>query len=310
MSASPANFMALPREYGDPATARYAVLPVPYEGTVSYKHGTAQGPSAILDASQQVEWFDDELRGEFVAAGVATYPPVAPAATPQEEMARVKAAARRIVASGKFLLALGGEHSITSPLVEAVGEFHGPLSVLQIDAHADLRDSYDGTRLSHACVMRRVLETAEGIVQVGIRNFSRQENDDCPRQVANFITPEVIASRRDWIDKALRPLGEKVYLTIDIDGLDPAIAPGTGTPEPGGLTWRQTTDLLRALCTRRRVVAADIVEVRPIPPNHVTEFLAARLAYKIIAYTQLWKPTVPAATRAKRTQGKSKRTNK
>ena len=137
--------------------------------------------------------------------------------------------------------------------------------------------------------MRRVLGVTDRLCQVGIRNFSLEESRDCPEQVARFITPAVIASDRGWVERALALLGPgpKVYLTIDIDGLDPSIAPGTGTPEPGGLTWAQTLELVRAVCTRRKVVAADIVEVRPIPPNHVTEFLAARLAYKIIAYTQL-----------------------
>jgi agmatinase len=223
-------------------------------------------------------------------------------------MSRVREAAGAILATGKFLLTLGGEHSITAPLVEAAAKFHGPLSVLQIDAHADLRDRYDGTPFSHACVMRRVLETAEKIAQVGVRNFSREENDDCPRQVVNFITPGLIASRRDWIDRTLKLLGERIYLTIDIDGLDPSIAPGAGTPEPGGLTWQQTTALLKALCTRRKVVAADIVEVRPIPPNHVTEFLAARLAYKIIAYTQLPHSTARGKKKRKPTRTRSRRT--
>ena len=308
MSNSPANFMGLPRKYCDPATARYAVLAVPYEGTVSYKRGTAEGPAAILDASQQVEWFDDELRDEFVAAGVATLAAVPPAATAAEEMSRGKAAAGPVLAAGKFLLTLGGEHSITAPIVQAATQIHGPLSVLQIDAHADLRGSYDGTGFSHACVMRRVLESAERLVQVGIRNFSREENDDLPGQVADFITPQVMATRRDWIDRAIKRLGPKVYLTIDIDGLDPSIAPGTGTPEPGGLTWQQTIALLKALCTRRQVVAADIVEVRPIPPNHVTEFLAARLAYKIIAYTQL--PQSSKRTKNRRKPIKTRKPNK
>ncbi len=262
---------------------------MPYEGTVTYKTGTAKGPAAILQASTQVETFDEELRAEFIQAGVATYPPVAPARTPGEQMRRVRSRAEPILRSGKFLLTLGGEHSITAPLVSAAQAVHGPLSVLQIDAHADLRDRYDGTELSHACVMRRVLEMAAGICQVGIRNFSLEENRDCPDQVAVFLTPAVIASDPKWVERALELLDEekKVYLTIDIDGLDPSIAPGTGTPEPGGLSWEQTLQIVRAVCTRRKVVAADIMEVRPIPPNHVTEFLAARLAYKIIAYTQL-----------------------
>jgi agmatinase len=279
------NFLNLSPELSGPS-ARYAVLPVPYEGTVSYLAGTAAGPAAILDASGYVECFDEELGGEFVQAGVMTCPAVMPAPTPEEQMDRVREAAGPIVRDGKFLMTLGGEHSITAPLVELMVRHHGTLSVLQIDAHADLREQYHGSRCSHGAVMRRVLETAGSICQVGIRSFSTEEFAQCPRQVENFITPSLIASQSDWIDRALRLLGPKVYVTIDIDGFDPAYAPGTGTPEPGGLDWPQVTGLLRRVCKERQVVSADIVEVRPIPPNHITEYLAARLAYKIIAYTQ------------------------
>ena len=280
------NFLGLPPRYSQPQTARYAVLPVPFEGTVTYKGGTSAGPMAILEASAQVELFDEELRGEFHTAGVATYPLIQPAPGVEEQLSRVKAAALPILRAGRFLLTLGGEHSITSALVEAAAETCGQISVLQIDAHADLRDSYEGTRHSHACVMRRVLETTDHLCQVGIRSFSLEEQQACPRQVRNFITPADAGSDDRWISKALKLLGEKVYITVDIDGFDPAIAPGTGTPEPGGLSWQQGTRLLRRVCAERQVVAADIVEVRPIPPSHVTEFLAARLGYKIIAYTQ------------------------
>ena len=287
MAAKPPQFLGLTGALGDLATARYAVLPIPFEGTVSYKGGTAGGPMAILDASTQVEWFDEELLGEYVLAGVATCPVVHPAPTADGEMDRIRDAARPLVEAGKFVLALGGEHSISAPLVELAAERHGAISVLQIDAHADLRDRYDGTPRSHACIMRRVLEITPRLCQVGIRNFSKEEFESCPQQVASFITPAVIAEDPNWIDRALRLLGEKVYVTVDIDGLDPSVAPGTGTPEPGGLTWAQATALLRRVCTEREVVSADIVEVRPLGANHVTEFAAARLAYKIIAYTQL-----------------------
>ncbi len=286
-SSSQGKFLGLPEWYCDPASARYVVLPVPYEGTVSYAGGTAAGPAAILQASDYVEWFDEELEGEFYQCGIATAEPVAPAATPEAQMRRVRAASEPFVQAGKFLLALGGEHSITAPLVAAVAARHGELSVLQIDAHADLRDSYGGTGHSHACVMRRVLEIADRIAQVGIRSLSQEEYASCPKQAASFITPRRIATDPNWIDAALALLGEKVYLTVDIDGFDPAEAPGTGTPEPGGLHWPHVTSLLRRLCAQRQVVAADIVEVRPLPPSNVTEFLAARLAYKIIAYTQV-----------------------
>jgi agmatinase len=265
--------------------ARYAVLPVPYEGTVTYERGTAAAPAAIIRASGQVEHFDEELLTAFASAGVATLPPVEAADSPAEQMRRVKAAAEPLVAAGKFLLALGGEHSITAPLVEAFAA-GGELSVLQLDAHADLRDSYDGTRHSHACVMRRVLECTGRICQVGVRSFSAEERAERPAEIARLITPAAIADDGEWIGRALERLGERVYVPGDMDVFDPWLAPGVGTPEPGGLSWREVTALLRRLCAEREVVGADIVEARPIPPNHVTEFVAARLACKIIAYTQ------------------------
>jgi agmatinase len=285
MSDEPKNFLNLPPEHTGRAS-RYAVLPVPYEGTVSYLPGTAEGPAAILSASAQVEYFDEELGGEFIEAGVMTCPMLEPASGPEEQMRRVREAAGAIVAEGKFLLTLGGEHSISTPLVELQAERHGEISVLQIDAHADLRDEYRGSRFSHACVMRRVLEITGSLCQVGIRSYSSQEARQCPEQVGKFFTPPLIASQEDWIGRVVASLRENVYVTVDIDGFDPAFAPGTGTPEPGGLDWRQVTGLLRRVCRERQVVAADIVEVRPIPPSHITEYLAARLAYKIIAYTQ------------------------
>lgn len=286
MSQSPINFMNIPRCACAASAARYAVLPVPYEGTVTFMRGTAEAPAAIIDASVQVEEFDEELTGDFRAAGIITLSPVLPADTPEEQMRRIASVARTLVGGGKFLLTLGGEHSITAPLVRATAEEHGDISVLQIDAHADLRDTYDGSPHSHACVMRRVLEVTDRIAQVGIRNYSQREYLECPRQVENFLTPAVIESDPGWVDRVLSLLGEKVYVTVDVDGFDPAYVPGTGTPEPGGLTWRQVTGLLRRVCAERQVVGADIVEVVPIPGQRVSEFLAARLAYKMIAYIE------------------------
>jgi len=248
--------------------------------------GTADAPAAILDASTQVEEFDEELTRDFRASGIITLPAILPAETPEEQMRRVADAARASVGAGKFLLALGGEHSITAPLVRATAEEHGDISVLQIDAHADLRDTYEGSPYSHACVMRRVLQVTERLAQVGVRNYSQQEYLECPRQVENFVTPAVIESDPGWIARVLSLLGEKVYVTVDVDGFDPAYVPGTGTPEPGGLTWRQVTSLLRRVCAERQVVGADIVEVVPVPGQKVSEFLAARLAYKMIAYVE------------------------
>ncbi|HUS47519.1 MAG TPA: agmatinase [Phycisphaerae bacterium] len=283
----PGNFLDLPAELSDPTSARYVVLPVPYEGTVTWGKGAAAGPAAILEASAQIEWFDEELLAEFHHCGIATAEPVAPADTPEEQMRRVRAAAEPSLRAGKFLLTLGGEHSVTIALVAAAADCHGDISVLQLDAHADLREEYAGSKYNHACVMRRVLEVADRIAQVGIRSYDQRTWRDCPDLVRNFISPKRIAEDPDWIGKALELLGEKVYVTVDMDAFDPSEAPGVGTPEPGGLHWHQVTSLLRRVCSERQVVAADVVETRPIPPSNVTEFLAARLAYKIIAYTQL-----------------------
>ncbi|MFO8013684.1 MAG: agmatinase [Phycisphaerae bacterium] len=282
----PPTFLDLPPDLADPQRARYVVLPVPYEGAVSYARGTAAGPAAILAASAQVELYDEELGAECVAAGVATLPPVEPADDPAAMMDRVRAAAGPLMREGTFVLALGGEHSITAPLVAAAREAFGDLSVLHVDAHADLRDAYGGTPHSHACVMRRVLEVTPHLVQVGIRSLSKEEVEACPEQVARFITPAMCDDDPNWTDRVLGGLGPRVYVTVDMDGLDPSVAPGVGTPEPGGLSWRQVLRLLRRVAAEREVVAADVVETCPIPGQPLTEFVAARLAYKIIAYTQ------------------------
>lgn len=289
MNTNPCHFMGLSDEQHNPKTATYAILPVPYDDTVCYRTGTANGPAAILDASTQVEKFDEELLAEYHLVGIGTYPPVPSAKTPEEEIARIRSAADPIVRDGKFLLTLGGEHSITAPLVAAVAAVHGPITVLQFDAHGDLRDSYNGTKHSHAAVMRRVLEITPSIAQVGIRNFSMEEFNDCRPYVDRMVMPKQINEDPAWMDAVMALLGEKVYITIDIDAFDPAYAPGTGTPEPGGMTWNQVVGMIRRVFAERKVVAADIVEVMPIPQMHATEFLAAKLAYKLIAYNEYFK---------------------
>jgi len=281
------NFLDLSAPLSDCAAARYVVLPAPYGGTVCYKSGTEAGPAAVLAASAQVELFDEELGGEFVEAGIATHASVTPAPAADGSLPDLRDAAEKLFAAGKFVLSLGGEHTITTALVAAARQDHPDLCVLQIDAHADLRDSYQGTGYSHACVMRRLLEMGCAICQVGVRSYSLEEAQACGRQVERFITPGVIESDPQWIDRVLDRLAGRVYVTLDMDALDPSIAPGVGTPEPGGLSWRQVRCLLRRVCSERQVVGADIVEVRPLADHHVTEFVAARLAYKIIAYTQL-----------------------
>lgn len=283
----PDNFLGLSSRDCNYSRARYAVLPIPYDATTSFRAGTRQGPRAIITASQEVEWFDEEYGREFVGCGVATLDPLGPnAASPERMQKDIYRAARKVIRDGRFLIGLGGEHSITSALVRAARARHRRLSVLQIDAHADLRNEYEGTRFSHACVMRRILESGVPVVPVGIRNYSREESRFMKRHGFTPITARETRENPDWMQQAVESLSGKVYVTIDIDGFDPAHAPGTGTPEPGGLDWFQVTDLLRAAAIEKTIVAADVVEVLPLPGSVQTEFLAAKLIYKLIAHIE------------------------
>ena len=283
----PNNFLELEPRFSDYQKARYAVLPIPYDGAASYNAGARHGPAAIIDASHHVELFDEELLAEFHTAGIATLEAVAPnRAGPAAMHEDITLTARRVVRDGKILLGIGGDHSITSGLVRAVASRHKKLSVLQIDAHPDLRDSFERTPYSHACVMRRVTDLGVSVVPVGIRCIAKQEHRFMKRAGITPITARDCHGSDDWLDRALDALGDTVYVTIDIDAFDPASAPGTGTPEPGGLDWYQVTTLLRLVAAEKRVVAADIVEVIPLPGQVVTEFLAARILYKLICYIE------------------------
>ncbi len=284
----PDNFLGLDPRETDYKRARFAVLPLPYDATTSFGVGTRDGPRAIITASQQVELFDEYFGRETVTDGVATLEAVAPdVAGPRETIERIYNVAQKVVRDGKFLLGLGGEHSVSSALVRAVKKRYKDVCVLQIDAHADLRDSYQGSPYSHASVMRRIHELGVPAVGVGVRNYSGEENDFIRKHDLPIFSARMIRNTPKWIDDVMTHMGKRVYVTIDIDGFDPAYAPGTGTPEPGGLDWFQVTDLLKAVALDCEIVGADLVEVRPIPPNTVTEFLAARLLHRLLGLVAL-----------------------
>ena len=280
------SFLDLPPEWRDSETARAVVLPVPYEATTSYGKGTERGPSAILEASSQVEFYDLELDAEPCREGICTLEALR---LPRDGAAMADALRRAydaVLDDRRFVVALGGEHTITYPLVAAwkdrLGEDSG-LHVLQLDAHADLRDEYEGTPWSHACVMRRVVDAGVPVVGVGLRSLSSEEHAmmlETP-QVA-VLGPEL--GRAGWIDRILEALGPKVYLTCDVDFFDPSLVPATGTPEPGGGRWGQALALLRRVFAEREVVAADVVELAPIEGFHAPDFVVAKLVYKILGY--------------------------
>ncbi len=264
--------------------SRAVILPVPVDRTTSYVPGTRNGPREILQASSHMELWDEELGVEVHRAGIYTLPEMElPFGELPPLMDEIRRVAAEIFARDKFLVTLGGEHSITPPLVAAAAARYRGLSVLQIDAHADLRDTYMGTPHNHACAMRRALDYAP-VTQVGIRSMSTEEAEAAPRLNTTIFYDTTMRNDPHWIERVIDTLSGSVYITIDVDGLDPAIMPATGTPEPGGLSWYEILALLRATIDRRTVVAADIVELSPLPGLMAPNFLCAKLVYKILTY--------------------------
>jgi len=265
-------------------SARVVILPIPLDRTTSYVSGTRNGPHEILVASSHLELWDEETETDIHDIGICTLPEMdLPYASMDEVVQSIRRVATEIVARDKFLLSLGGEHSITGPIVAAVASKYSGLSVLQIDAHADLRDSFMGTPHNHACAMRRVLEYARA-TQVGIRSLSPEEAQAAPALPTEIFYDFKMRQHDDWMDRVVDSLSETVYVTIDVDGFDPAIMPATGTPEPGGLSWYEGLALLRRVIARRHVVGCDIVELSPIGGTVAPNFLCAKLLYKILSY--------------------------
>lgn len=289
--APPDNFGALPEEYARYDRARAVVFPVPLERTTTYMSGTRNGPAAILAASRNMETYDEELGLEpYTKIGIATLPPIdTQEGTLEKVLAELHTTELALLSDGKFPVALGGEHSLTAPLVAAAAKKFSGLSVLQIDAHSDLREAYQGNPASHASVMRRVVEICPA-VQVGIRSLSLEEAEAIPAlekqgRTKIFWAKDIVeAPTKSWVPRVVESLSEHVYLTVDLDGFDPAYVPATGTPEPGGLDWHQGLALLREVAARKKIVALDVVELLPQPGDHASDFFAAKLIYKILGY--------------------------
>ncbi len=279
------NYLGIPEEYSRYDSSPYVILPVPYEGTVTYGAGTAYGPNAIIEASHEVELFDDELGVEPYKAGIHTLPPTETTSNgPEVQNEIIHRRFRQLLADGKKVCMLGGEHSISYGPVRACLEKYPQLTVLQLDAHADLRDGYLGQKFSHAAVMRRIRDLTTKTVGVGIRNYSIEESDYIKSAGVRIISAREIQSNQHWIDDVVAELSGDLYLTVDLDGFDPSLVPATGTPEPGGLLWYPTLELLRRAIVKCNLVAFDVVELAPIEGYHAADFLAAKLIYKIIGY--------------------------
>jgi len=271
-SLEPFNFLGLNEQnYG---AAKVVIFPVPYSSTTYWKAGTKDGPQAIIEASRHVELYDIETKKDASKQGIFTLELLEPSKnSPEETVARIKNVMDKLLQDGKFPMMLGGEHSITLGAIQAFKEKFDDFSVLQIDAHSDLRDEFEGTKFHHACVMKRAKDLGISITQVGIRSVSEGEKLE-----SAFFAPDLP------VEKIISTLKEKVYLTFDLDALDPSIMPATGTPEPGGLGWYETLNLIKEVARKRKIIGADVVELDPIPGLSAPDFLAAKLVYKIINY--------------------------
>ncbi len=276
----PLTFGAVRCSHGD---SKVVVIPVPYDSTASYKTGMRHGPREIIDASRNMELYDLEFGKDIVEdAPVFTMDEIACSKKgPEEVVKSVEKAVGEVLESGKFPLVLGGEHSITSGAVNAAVKKFGNVSVLQIDAHTDLRDEYEGARFNHACVMRRVREICPNVVSVGIRSMCLEEAEHIKEKKleqyifgSEFSVEEVIAKIEN----------KNVYVTFDLDGLDPGIMPATGTPEPGGILWKEATGLLKKVFKEKNVVGCDVVELCPTIGDISSAFTASKLCYKMMGY--------------------------
>jgi agmatinase len=264
---------------------RISIISAPLANTLSWRGGTDQGPDAILSASVALETFDDELRVETVAAGIETLPPLQlDGLTSEQGCETICRAVDRELNRGRLPVVLGGEHTVSFPAIAACARKHPDLHVLQFDAHLDLRDRYDATPLSHACVMHRIAELNIPFTQVGIRSFSQKEWEMVGERGWKPFYVSSIRSRPDWIAEVCNSISGPLYITFDVDCLDPSIMPATGTPEPDGLHWREVTALLRAVISRNQVVGLDFVELSPAKDQEHAAFLVAKLLYRSLGY--------------------------
>jgi len=264
--------------------SRVVVMQIPYDSTSTYRKGSKFGPQAIIEASNYIEQFDEELNTETYKIGIHTQrPQKVSILTPKRLVKHVEKEVLPIIDKDKLPVILGGEHSVSIGAIRAISKETSGLSVLQLDAHCDLRNEYMGSRYNHACFARRIVEFAP-IVQVGVRSLSKEEKDFLPHPKVRVIDAYAIRRNKDWIKKVCETLSDKVYVTIDLDVFDPSVVPSTGTPEPGGIGWYEAIDLLRELTKKKRIVGFDVVELCPVKGQEASDFLAAKLIYRFLGY--------------------------
>ncbi len=275
------NFGGLTAEYSDYKKSKIVILPVPFDRTSSWIRGSDRGPEAIISASAHMELYDTETGSEVYRKGIHTAGEI-PAGSSRQMIGKVNRKVVKLLNDGKFVVVLGGEHTVSLGSITAHAGHFSNMCILHLDAHTDMRDSYEGNRYSHACVMARAKEITENIISVGIRSMASCELENIRRE--NIFYADEIRRSRDWIERVVERLSGNVYITVDVDVFDPSIMPSTGTPEPGGLTWYETIDLLRHVSGERNIVGFDVVELCPSKGAPAPDFMAARLIYKLLGF--------------------------
>lgn len=275
------NYGDLPDKYSTFGTSKIVILPVPFDATSTWGKGADRGPEAIIEASNNMEIYDIETDSEVHLLGIHTAEPVVVNDNPDEMVETVYKEVKKLLKKNKFVVTLGGEHSVSIGAIKAHAEQFEDLTIVQIDAHADLRDEYMGSKNNHACVMARAKELAP-VIQIGIRSMSVEESF-VVEQGRMFLARD-INDNETWKYDMLSILSNNVYITFDLDALDPSIMPSTGTPEPGGLLWYQAIEILRRISERSNIVGFDVTELAPNPETKAPDFLASKLIYKLLTY--------------------------
>ncbi|PZW39661.1 MULTISPECIES: agmatinase [Mesonia] len=273
------NYAGIPDKYARLDEAKVVLIPVPYDGTSTWQKGADKGPQAFLDASENMELYDIETRSEVYKKGVYLTPPVTENTSPEKMVEAVHKTTKNYIKQDKFVTLFGGEHSISIGSIRAFNEAFPDLTVVQIDAHADLRKEYEGSSCNHACAVHEASKTTN-LIQVGIRSMDGEELEYMDENQVYFAHDLY----EDWMDDAIGQMTPNVFLTIDLDAFDPSIMPSTGTPEPGGLFWYETLEFLKLIFKKKNVVGFDIVELCPNKEEKSSDFLAAKLYYKMLSY--------------------------
>ena len=275
------TYAGISEEFSKLETSKIVLIPVPYDGTSTWQKGADKGPEAFLDASENMELYDIETATEVYQQGVYLAEAVTENSSPEAMVEAVHKATKKYIKKNKFVTIFGGEHSVSIGTVRAFNEMYPSLTVLQLDAHADLRKTYEGSTCNHACAMYEASQNTN-LIQVGIRSMDAKEKSVMDLDKTFFAHEMAIDDT--WMDAAIDQMTENVFITFDLDAFDPSILPSTGTPEPGGLFWYETLDFLKQVFAEKNVVGFDIVELCPNNMDKSSDFLAAKLYYKMLSY--------------------------